>query len=1060
MHKPYKGGSSELIDIGDNRTIEVFLPPVGMVYNKLTGELEKRDILYKHLPKKEQYWKRLKWPENWEELRAEEEEKQEKNPQYRNPILQKFINQHWDMRINGFWYMNNGSATYLTGTHFYYLQTCKLDHPDNDGYPFYYDISRRSFYFREYCMEDPLCLGYINIGPRGIGKTSEEICSLLENMTKTPSRRQAAIQSKSEDDARTKVFKEKIVPVYNELPYFFKPISNHGSNPEAKLSFFRETIKGKGAKKIKYGAELELQNIIYPVSAKETALDGGTYADIFNDEIGKCLKINTLVRMHDGSVKKVQDVLVGDLLMGDDSTPREVLELFRGQEMMYDIVPNKGETWGCNESHILSLKLSSDNKIKGYKKNDTINITVRDYLQLNTAQKAHTMQYMVGVEYPEQDHVVEPYFLGIWCGDGDSRRLKITNADIEVEQYFHDFADKKGYTVKVTPENDRGTCNGIVLYDQNGKVIIESKIILNILGLKLNKHIPQEYLIDSRENRLQLLAGLLDTDGNLNRSGNRQNYEITQKSKKLALQIKELALSLGFYASFKPKMARMKRKDGSVYECEVYRVFIYGEIYKIPCKVARRKAVKIENPHKNTRNPLRTGFEVVPTGVDDFYGFSITGNRLFLLGDFTVTHNTDPAREADVYRRMNVNRFCVYRNNVKRGLIRATTTVEEIEKGGKECKMVWDESDFYKRTGNGYTISGLYRYFISALDTATQFVDKYGFIDKVKALEFHMNEREGRKDDPVALSSYIRKNPFTSEEAFRIDNDKCVFNAMVLNDRLGFLNLNPNLTQNVDLDWEKEVDGPVTFKHNSVNGKFEVAWLPPLNKRNQVGEKTAGGIKIFYPKNDKDYCIGSDPISFGKTVDGRKSNAATYAFRKFDFNVDQGKPEANYESHNFMIEYIFRPQEPEIFYEDMIKLCRFLGCKILVENQKNNIFTYFKQRGYGEFIMHRPETTFTKEGPSQDTEGIPSSTVMIDTYTGRLQTFVNKHGHRVPFKRLIRDWLEFDPAHPRKFDATVASGFTLLAREKVVEDDLPQINYEELFDTFDNTGISSSINRH
>ena len=87
-----------------------------------------------------------------------------------------------------------------------------------------------------------------------------------------------------------------------------------------------------------------------------------------------------------------------------------------------------------------------------------------------------------------------------------------------------------------------------------------------------------------------------------------------------------------------------------------------------------------------------------------------------------------------MYDRMNVNRFCVYRNDRKVGMIRATTTVEEMEQGGKECKMIWDESDQTSRTANGMTISGLYRLFVPVTETATQFADKYGIIDEEKAL--------------------------------------------------------------------------------------------------------------------------------------------------------------------------------------------------------------------------------------------------------------------------------------------------------------------------------------
>src|SRR5690606_5828158 len=71
---------------------------------------------------------------------------------------------------------------------------------------------------------------------------------------------------------------------------------------------------------------------------------------------GKCLGKDTPVMMYDGRVKPVQDIRVGDLLIGPDSQPRTVLSLARGREMMYRITPTKGDPYVVNASHILSLR--------------------------------------------------------------------------------------------------------------------------------------------------------------------------------------------------------------------------------------------------------------------------------------------------------------------------------------------------------------------------------------------------------------------------------------------------------------------------------------------------------------------------------------------------------------------------------------------------------------------------------------------------------------------------------------------------------------------------------
>ena len=94
---------------------------------------------------------------------------------------------------------------------------------------------------------------------------------------------------------------------------------------------------------------------------------------------GKCLGKDTPILMYDGSIKLVQDVIVGDIIMGDDSTPRNVLTLARGREQMYKVIPKKGLPYIVNESHILSLKYKPTNEVK--------DICVLDYLSLNNKQE-------------------------------------------------------------------------------------------------------------------------------------------------------------------------------------------------------------------------------------------------------------------------------------------------------------------------------------------------------------------------------------------------------------------------------------------------------------------------------------------------------------------------------------------------------------------------------------------------------------------------------------------------------------------------------------------------
>ena len=336
---------------------------------------------------------------------------------------------------------------------------------------------------------------------------------------------------------------------------------------------------------------------------------------------GKCLGKDTPILMYDGTIKMVQDVQVGDLLMGDDSTPRRVLTLARGEEELFKVVPTKGEPYVVNRSHILSLYISGNKQIMRFNKNNkhigwtvkwfdheklnlrtrnfynsvfgdenrslaaakefvdnidspnTIDISVVDYLNLPKSfhgPAGMLLGYKVPVMYEPKPHNMDPYMLGYWLGDGT------------IDSIFLDTLQE-----------------------------------YNLVG---NKHIPHVYKTNFFDVRLQVLAGLLDADGHLEGDC----FEIVQNNKTLANDIVYIARSLGFAAYIKGPITGP------------FRTIISGNTDIIPTKLDRKKAT----PRKQIKNHLVTRIKLESIGVGDYYGFTIDGNHRFVLGDFTVTHNT------------------------------------------------------------------------------------------------------------------------------------------------------------------------------------------------------------------------------------------------------------------------------------------------------------------------------------------------------------------------------------------------------------------------------------
>lgn len=405
--------------------------------------------------------------------------------------------------------------------------------------------------------------------------------------------------------------------------------------------------------------------------------------------MGKCLGKGTKVLMYDGTLKKVEDVKQGELLMGDDSTPRKVLSIARGQEKMYWIHQNKANSYRVNESHILSLKRSRNEG--EHKKGDVLNITVKEYLEKSDKFKSNYKGYKVVVDFEAKNLVLEPYYLGLWLGDGHSYSQRITNTDTEVIAYLDDYAARLQSELVVYEQAERTNNYSIVKRDRAclEEFEINVQTELRKLNLLQNKHIPSEYLVNSKENRLQLLAGLIDSDGYYTSEYN--CFEIVQKNENLIKQIKFLCDTLGFRTSLKSKKTTVKTTG---FEGVAFRLRIFGNLDSVPTKIERKQA----RPWGSNIDWKVTGIKVEFDKVDDYYGFEIDGNRLFLLEDCTVTHNTafvlSMARNMAIQSKSGVAVFSLEMSSVQlitRLISSETGLSSEKLRTGKLEKHEWEQ---------------------------------------------------------------------------------------------------------------------------------------------------------------------------------------------------------------------------------------------------------------------------------------------------------------------------------------------------------------------------------
>jgi protein RecA len=362
-------------------------------------------------------------------------------------------------------------------------------------------------------------------------------------------------------------------------------------------------------------------------------LPRGRIVEIYGPEGGgKCHKRGTGILMYNGSIKKVEDLKIGDKVMGIDSLPRTIQRTVQGRGVMYEIKTKRqqSDSFVVNEDHVLSLR--STHPQQNTQIGDVVNISVKDYLTKSEYFKIYHQLYRVPVDFPNKETEIDPYFLGLWLGGSISTSGDITIRDQEIIDYLEQYAKKLNLSLQIRVDITNSVTASITRENKSGSNKAFNLVeLLRVGGVLDNKHIPDVYKINSRENRLKLLAGLIDSSGYAV-GGTNNGLILYNNDKNLSEDVLFLARSLGFYASIRKHKAKLSTRD-----CEtcLYEVYIDGDYSEIPLLLKRRIPTD-----KGTTNSLCTGFTVKKLGVDDFYGFILDGDHLYLLDNFIVNHNT------------------------------------------------------------------------------------------------------------------------------------------------------------------------------------------------------------------------------------------------------------------------------------------------------------------------------------------------------------------------------------------------------------------------------------
>lgn len=232
-----------------------------------------KDIEGYGLPKEQQKFVRWRAPRDFDNLHETEQV--------------NIVKYALDKRKNGHFYYNNGEINYITGLHWFYLTFWKID----TGYPEYRRSDRNYFFYWDYCVNDPYCIGMINMENRRGGKTSRATCMLYEYISRNPSAH-GGIQSKTDRDAKG-VF-SKLVYSWKRLPYWLKPMDEGDSQPKTALRFSEPSKRSSKEQKKQY--QVALDSFIDFEASNEEAYDGQRLDRYIGDEEGKTVNVNVFDR--------------------------------------------------------------------------------------------------------------------------------------------------------------------------------------------------------------------------------------------------------------------------------------------------------------------------------------------------------------------------------------------------------------------------------------------------------------------------------------------------------------------------------------------------------------------------------------------------------------------------------------------------------------------------------------------------------------------------------------------------------------------------------------------
>lgn len=463
-----------------------------------------------------------------------------------------------------------------------------------------------------------------------------------------------------------------------------------------------------------------------------------------------------------------------------------------------------------------------------------------------------------------------------------------------------------------------------------------------------------------------------------------------------------------------------------------------GFVFQYPSAINSNKKNaaqhKAQGTSSVTESQLLYEYEAIESeiqyGPSDAYFFDGQTLNLYYLDEFGKSKNMNPIEALGVVSPMMDSRIL----DKLLGKVIMTSTVEEL-KGGqtlKWAKQLWKDADPSVRMDDGTTGNGLYRIFRSALEKAP--VDKFGF-PKAKEEEVKIRMKmKGFLDrrDIKGLIRYRRKNPLTIDDVFMSAENESQFHIENLAARQIELD-NTRVKKEVfgNLKWKDGVrDSEVVWEPNP-NGR----WTISLHPKEHGFENNAQVSHVLMPKpaNVHAFCGAVDPYDQKTNIETDLSLGGIVIRRKFDGNIDgqkfdeNGKPKdggREWETERVVMDYLYRWQNPDDFYEDVILSFVYFGTQFLFEKNKGGgLETYVNGRGYQLYIQEQPLFTRSKKSTNTELVGITATENSITQSFELLQTETTDYCNTIHHTRYLGQLLRMNWDNRGENDIGMAGGW-------------------------------------